>query len=282
MSDSSDVNNAVEFIRTKTSLKPTIGIVCGSGLSGLSNLITNPTTINYSDIPGFHVSTVQGHGKSLILGQINTQNVVCMKGRFHGYEGISYKMSAFPIRVMACLGIEKLILTNAAGGLNEKFSEGDFMIIKDHFAPAMMSCNNPLVGPNDNKMGPRFPSMLNSYDKSLRQLAHNIASHQGISDKVHEGVYAMCSGPNYETFTEIKFLKLLGCSAVGMSTVPEILVARHCGLKCLAISMITNLCINDFDSDVVVNHKEVLDVAAKATAEMEKLVLGIIEEIGEY
>ena len=252
-----------DIIRKKTNLIPKIGIICGSGLGGIGDLVQNGVSFSYSELPGFHVSEVAGHKSKLILGQINGVNVVCMQGRFHGYEGISYDTCAFPIRVMKLLGIEYIIVTHAAGGLNPDFKIGDFMVIKDHLPVAMWANNGPLTGPNESKFGPRFPPMSNAYNKKLSQLVFQTA--QEMSPEFHQtiksGVVVMSSGPTYETVAEAKFFRMMGGDTAGMSICPEVIVAHHCGIKILAMSMVTNMCQMSYEDDKgMANHLEVIEL----------------------
>lgn len=274
-----DCSVAYNIIRRKTTLAPKVGIVCGSGLGSIGDIVENGVDIGYAELPGFHVSHVPGHKSKLLLGQINGIDVVCMQGRFHGYEGISYSKCAFPIRVMKLLGVEKLIVTNAAGGLNKSFELGDFMILRDHLPVALWACNNPLVGPNEAKFGPRFIPTSNAYDKSLATLVKDSAKELGLEKGIKQGCYAMMAGPNYESVAECRMLLNLGADAVGMSTVPEVLVAHHCGIKSIGISMITNLAVTDYDSEEAANHEEVIEMAKMRAGDMVELVKKVIEKL---
>jgi purine-nucleoside phosphorylase len=227
---------AASFINSRFQDTPEIGLILGSGLGVLADEIENPVRIPYSDIPEFPVSTVEGHAGQLVLGDLAGKKVVAMQGRFHFYEGYSMEKVTFPVRVMKLLGIEKLIVTNAAGGVNEEFEPGDLMIITDHIN---YTGTNPLIGANDERFGPRFPDMSEAYNKELNAKATKIATDLGIL--VKEGVYVGFSGPTYETPAEIRFARNMGGDAVGMSTVPEVIVARHSGIKVLGISCITNM-----------------------------------------
>lgn len=269
----------VSIIRQKTSQTAKIGIVCGSGLGGIGEIIENPIYFPYAELPGFHVSEVAGHKSRLVLGKINGVNVCCMQGRFHGYEGISYNACAFPIRVMKLLGIESIIVTNAAGGINRDYKLGDFMILRDHLPLAMYACNNPLVGPNDSKFGPRFIPTSNAYSKELAELAFATGKELNLSETIRHGCYAMMPGPNYESIAELNMLKTVGADAVGMSTAPEIMVAHHCGIKCLGISMITNICPLDYEDNEIANHEEVIEIANLRAQDMVKLVQHLIPKM---
>jgi len=274
-----DCEALVKIIREKTQIIPKIGIVCGSGLGGIGDIVTDPVSFSYSDLPGFHVSAVPGHKSRLLLGQIAGVNVVCMQGRFHGYEGIAYNKCAFPIRVMKLLGIEFAIVTNAAGGLDRSYKLGDFMVLKDHLPVAMWSCNGPLVGPNEGKFGPRFPAMSNAYDKELQKLVKETADEIGIGESMRNGVYAMMSGPCYESIAELRMLVTMGANVVGMSTCPEVMVAHHAGIRCIGMSMVTNVCPLDWEDDTVANHAEVIEIAKKRAVDMENLVKALLPKL---
>ena len=252
---------AVAAIRSRRPWAPGVGLVLGSGLRDLAAEIGSPTVIPYQEIPHFPQTTVEGHDGQLVLGTLEGQSVLVMQGRAHFYEGFSMQHITLPVRVMRLLGIETLILTNAAGGINPDYRTGDLMLIGDHINLPGMAGNHPLRGPNDPTFGPRFPDMSQPYDARLRRLARQAAERQGIL--LHEGIYAMLAGPSYETPAEIRYLRAIGVDAVGMSTVPEVIVARHCGLRVLAVSGISNMAIADPQPGQVVNHEEVL-MAGKA------------------
>jgi len=273
MSNLASYEEIVDFIRSKTDITPQIGIICGSGLGGLSDLLTDTVVVNYADIPGWPVPTVKGHIGELVFGFMHDSvKVVCMRGRFHGYEGHEYHTLGLGVRVMKLLGIQILVVTNAAGGINKNFRVGDMMIINDHVSFPCMSGNNPLVGPNDDKFGTRFPPMSDAYDENLIAHMHNCAAELGFTKIMHEGQYTQVSGPNYESRGEIKMLRMMGADAVGMSTIPEVMVARHCGLKVLALSMITNIAVLPGDNAPPANHKEVIEVVSMRTNDMQNLV----------
>lgn len=234
------IQEAVDAIRAKCSLQPTLGIVLGTGLGTLVNEIETVATISYADIPHFPRSTVDSHAGELVFGTIAGKPVVAMAGRFHYYEGYSLQRVTFPIRVAKALGITTLIVSNAAGGLNPQFAAGDLMVITDHIN---LIGDNPLIGPNDDNLGPRFPDMSEPYTKKLIELAESIALNTGI--KVQRGVYLACPGPCLETRAEYRFMRMIGADAVGMSTVPEVIVAVHAGLKVLGFSAITDECLPD-------------------------------------
>lgn len=275
------VEVAVEFIKSEVGnfQTPRIGIICGSGLGGIGEKVTEPKSVAYEKIPGFIKPTVAGHKGQLLFGLIKSVPVVCMQGRFHGYEGIPYGKCAFPVRVMRLLGAEFMIVTSAAGGINPSFQLGDFMIHRDYMNLGMMSNNGPLTGENDSRFGPRFPPMSNCYDRELINLAQTVAKDIGQAKTTQLGCYAMTSGPQYETIAEIRALKILGADTVGMSTVPEVMVAHHCGLRVLALSMVTNCCVSDYESEGHANHAEVLEVAERRGKDMENYVEAMMPKI---
>ncbi|WP_374702566.1 purine-nucleoside phosphorylase [Bacillus sp. M6-12] len=262
------LEKAAEFIEGKLQGKPEIGLILGSGLGILADEIENPVKIPYHEIPEFPVSTVEGHAGQLVLGTLSGKQVVAMQGRFHFYEGYSMDKVTFPVRVMKLIGVEKLIVTNAAGGVNEEFSAGDLMLITDHINN---TGTNPLIGPNDERFGPRFPDMSEAYSKELGEKARDAARKQGIILK--EGIYVGNSGPTYETPAEVRLARVLGGDAVGMSTVPEVIVARHSGIKVLGISCITNMAAGILDQPL--SHEEVIETTEK----VKHSFLGLIKEI---
>ncbi len=262
------IQEAVEFIRSRTQITPKIGIIFGSGISALGE-ISEKVEIPYEEIPHFPVSTVKGHPGRLILGRIKGKPVAIMAGRFHYYEGYSMQEITFPIRVMKFLGAEILIVTNAAGAVNPKFRQGDIMLILDHIN---LLPDNPLRGPNDESLGPRFPSMHEPYDRKLAQLAEEVASHMGIS--LQRGVYVAIAGPTLETPAEYRMARILGGDADGMSTVPEVIVAKHMGMRVLGFSVITNVA-DPYDPKPT-THEEVLEVASKTSQKLGNLISEII------
>lgn len=266
------LKETAEFIKTKTTSLPEIAIVLGSGLGPLAGLIEKPVVIPYEEIPNFATSTVFGHAGELVIGSLNGKQVVCMNGRFHYYEGYSFETIVFPLRSFKTLGVNQLILTNAVGGINLSFKAGDLMIIEDHIN---LMGSNPLIGPNLEELGPRFPDMTDIYSKSLRTLAKTTGESLGIELK--EGVYAALTGPSYETPAEIKMLRSLGVDSVGMSTVPEAIVARHMGMEILAISCVTNAAAGI--SDQPLSHDEVTAVADKVKNDFIRLLSNLIGKI---
>lgn len=266
------IKEAAAYIRGQKGVEPQVGLILGSGLGVLAELIENPVSIPYTDIPHFPVSTVEGHEGELLLGTIHDRPVVLMKGRFHMYEGYGPEVTAFPVRVMKELGVKSLLVTNAAGGINTSFEPGDLMLISDHLN---MTGTNPLIGPNDPDLGVRFPDMSQAYSRQLRQLAKEVAVGQGIA--LREGVYAGLLGPTYETPAEIVMLRTLGADAVGMSTVSEVIVARHAGLEVLGISCISNMAAGILDQPL--SHDEVMETAEKVREKFLALVMAIIPKM---
>ncbi|MGQ0830027.1 MAG: purine-nucleoside phosphorylase [Bacteroidota bacterium] len=266
------IKKTTVYIQSKISVSPEIGIILGTGLGGLVREINIQHTINYEDIPNFPVSTVEGHTGKLIFGELGGKNVVAMQGRFHYYEGYTLQQVTFPVRVMKLLGIQKLFVSNASGGTNPDFEIGDLMIINDHinFFPS-----NPLIGKNLAELGPRFPDMSEAYSKELIAKAKKVAAANKI--KVQEGVYLGLSGPTFETPAEYKMIRTLGADAVGMSTVPEVIVARHMNIPCFAISIITDLGVPG--KIVEVTHEEVQQVAAQSEKKMTLIMREMISVI---
>ena len=262
------IQATASFIQQKTNTKPTVGIILGSGLGGLVDIIEKEASIPYADIPNFPLSTVEGHSGKLIFGKIGGNAVVLMAGRFHYYEGYSMEEVTFPVRVMKALGVETVVISNAAGGTNPGFAIGDLMIIKDHIN---ICPEHPLRGPNDERLGTRFPDMSKAYDHELIAVAKEIASEQGIG--VRTGVYIGLQGPTFETPAEYRMLHILGADAVGMSTVAEVIVARHGGMRVFAMSVITDLGVTDVP--ITITHEEVLEAANAAAPKM----AGLVEEL---
>jgi purine-nucleoside phosphorylase len=267
-----DIQNAKEWIMSKTDYRPTIGMILGSGLGSLADDIENPVAIPYHDIPHFAQSEAVGHANELIIGELMGKTVVAMKGRFHYYEGFSLDEVTFPVRVMKALGVENLIITNACGAVNTSFNPGDLMLITDHIN---LVGTNPLIGPNNDELGTRFPDLSQVYNPDLRQIASRIAKEQNIT--MQEGVYAWWSGPAYETPAEIRMIRTLGADAVGMSTVPEAIVAAHGKMKVLGISCLTNMACGILDQPL--SHDEVIEVAGKVRVNFVQLIKGILEQM---
>ena len=271
------VMEATAYVQSRSSTKPDVGVILGSGLGDLAAEVQDATALPYEEIPHFLRSTVVGHAGRLLIGKLENVPVVVMQGRFHFYEGYTMQALTLPVRVMCMLGVHMLIVTNAAGGLNAAYRPGDFMLIRDHINFLGLAGMNPLIGPNDERLGERFPALAKAYDAELRALARTVAA-QRPEITLHEGVYAQVAGPSYETGAELKFLRTVGADAVGMSTAPEVIVARHMGMRVLGISLITNTATGD-DTEVV-NHAEVLTAADAARPKFAALVRGILGVIG--
>jgi len=265
------IKETTEFLKKKGIVNPEAGLILGTGLGGLSSKIDIQLEIDYKDIPNFPVSTVEGHAGKLIYGKFGGKNIVAMKGRFHYYEGYSSEQIALPIRVLKFLGIRHLFLSNAAGGVNPTFQIGDIMVITDH----INLMPNPLMGLNDDRIGARFPDMSEAYDRSLVEKAVRIAGDNRIP--VKRGVYLGTSGPTFETLAEYKYFRIIGADAVGMSTVPEVIVARHMGLPCFAVSIITDLGIEG--KIEYTTHETVQREAEKAEARMTTIMTELISSL---
>jgi purine-nucleoside phosphorylase len=256
---------------------PRIGLVLGSGLSSLADEIQDAEIIPCQEIPHWPVSTVAGHSGRLIIGRLAGKHVLVQQGRAHYYEGYSMSQITFPVRVMRLLGINTLVITNAAGGINREYEQGDLMLIKDHLNIPGLAGHNPLRGPNDSSIGPRFPDMTVPYDTDLRRLAHRVAGE--IGQTLKEGVYAYVAGPSFETPAELRFLHSVGADAVGMSTVPSVVVARHAGIKVLGISSITNKAILDPSPESTISHEEVLEVGNLIIPRLSALIHNILQRL---
>jgi len=266
------IDEAAEFIRSKSGVRPEIGLILGSGLGVLGDDLEDSVTIPYADIPHFPVSTVEGHAGELVLGKLQGRSVALMRGRFHMYEGYEPERTALPVRVMKALGVGSLLVTNAAGGINLAYKPGNLMLISDHLN---LTGRNPLVGPNDNALGVRFPDMSEAYSRRLRAIARQTAEELGIA--VQEGVYAGLLGPNYETPAEIRMLRTMGADAVGMSTVSEVIVARHSGIEVLGISCISNMAAGILDQPL--SHEEVMETTELVKAQFISLVLNVLPKV---
>jgi len=251
---------------------PKIGLILGSGLGTLADEIESPLIIDYKDIPNFPVSTVEGHAGQLVIGKLMGKQVIAMKGRFHYYEGYSMEEVTFPVRVMKAIGVELILVTNACGGLNPELYPGALMIINDHIN---MTGDNPLIGPNLSELGPRFPDMSSAYDKGLIELVRRASKNTDV--QTHEGVYVSISGPNYLSKAELRMMQKLGADTVGMSTVPEVIVARHSGMKVIGISCVTDMAIPDQLESI--SHEQVIEVANRTKPKFINLVKEIINEV---
>lgn len=265
------INETTDFLRSKGVKDPDAGIILGTGLGGLTAKIENKIEIDYKDIPNFPVTTVEGHIGKLIFGDFGKKKVVAMKGRFHYYEGYGREQVALPVRVLKYLGIKCLFLSNAAGGLNPSFQIGDIMIITDH----INLLPNPLIGPNDDRIGPRFPDMGEAYDTYFINKALIIAREHNI--RIHKGIYISTTGPTFETPSEYKYFRTIGGDAVGMSTTPEVIIARHMGLPCFAVSVITDLGVEG--KIEYTTHESVQYEAAKTEASMTTIMTELISAL---
>ncbi|MDX6153053.1 purine-nucleoside phosphorylase [Marinococcus sp. PL1-022] len=265
---------AVQYIQSNISAVPSAGLVLGSGLGVLADEIKNPVVLKYEDIPGFPVSTVEGHAGQLVFGELEGMQVAAMQGRFHYYEGYSLQEVTFPIRVMNALGVKRLLVTNAAGGVNHDFEPGDLMIIDDHIN---WLGANPLIGENDAELGPRFPDMSSAYSKGLAKIADEAALSLNI--RIQRGTYMANTGPAYETPAEVRMARVLGADAVGMSTVPEVIVAVHGGMEVLGISCISNLAAGMLDQPL--SHDEVMDTTSKVQEDFLKLMKETLRRIAQ-
>lgn len=265
------INKAVEYIKSKIDGEYKIGIILGSGLGTLGEKIENPQYVDYADIPDFPVSTAPGHVGRFIFGTLNGKNVMCMQGRIHLYEGYPVESVVMPIRVMKLMGVEKLIVTNAAGGINESFNVGDIMVITDHINFTGRNC---LIGKNDDRFGCRFPDMSFGYSPKLNEIAFLCAEKLGM--KLQKGVYIGCTGPSYETPAEIRAFRVLGADTVGMSTVQEVIAANHCGIDVLGFSLVSNKAAGL--SGERLTEEEVLTIGRQKSEEMQTLITAIVGE----
>lgn len=268
----SRINEAKDYIIKKVGKTPEIALILGSGLGDMAEEAENKSFIDYKDIPNFPVSTVQGHKGRLVFGTIGGRDVVFMQGRFHYYEGYRMDEVVFPVWVFKALGVKRLVVTNAAGGVNTSFRPGDLMLIADHINFAL---TNPLIGPNFEELGPRFPDMSEACSKDMAEVVRKCAKAEGIG--LQEGTYVFLTGPTYETPAEIRAMRVLGADAVGMSTVPEIITANHCGIKTVGISCITNMAAGILDQPL--NHKEVIETADRVKDSFTRLIKSVVENL---
>lgn len=266
------VQSAAGVVRGRTRLQPEVGIILGTGLGGLADEISVDTALPYQELPGFPLSTVESHAGRLLLGRLGKTPVVAMQGRFHRYEGYPLGEVTFPVRVMQALGARTLIVSNACGGMNPLWSPGDLVLLSDHIN---LLGDNPLVGPNDDRLGPRFPDMSAPYDPELRSLARVVALELGIV--LREGVYVAVPGPNLETRAEYRMLRTIGADVVGMSTVPEVIVAAHGGMRTVGISIITDQCLPDALEPA--NLERIIQTARRAEPALTRLITGLVERL---
>ena len=268
------IEESAAVVRARIDATPEIAIILGTGLGGLAARIESQTVIDYRDIPGFPLSTVESHAGRLISGRLSGRPVLAMQGRFHKYEGYSLQQATFPVRVLRHLGAQTLIVSNACGGMRPDWNAGDLMLIADHIN---LLGDHPLIGPNDERLGPRFPDMSAAYDRALRALARQVADEQGTT--LREGVYVAVAGPNLETRAEYTMLRAIGADVVGMSTVPEVLVAIHGDMRVLGISIITDMCIPETLEPASL--ERILEVAGRAEPKLTSLVEGVIRQLGD-
>ena len=271
-SDFARAERAAKYILSKTKLRPKIALVLGSGLGAFAGELSGATKVPYQKIPGFPHSTAVGHAGRLVIGKVGSIAVAAMQGRVHAYEGYSVREVVFPMRVLGRFGIRSAILTNAAGGIDLNYTQGALVVIRDHIN---LQGTNPLIGPNDDRFGPRFPDMSQAYAKPFREIALTEAKRLGI--ELQEGVYAALSGPSYETPAEIRFLRTIGADLVGMSTVPETIVARHMGIRVLGISCVTNMAAGILDQPI--NHAEVMETGERVKTQFIALLRAVIPRI---
>jgi purine-nucleoside phosphorylase len=268
-----EIEAAAQYVREQTRHQPEIGIVLGSGLAALAEAVTEPDFIPFQEIPNFPVSSVRGHSGRLVIGKLEGRSVLVMQGRVHFYEGYSMSQVTLPIRMMQVLGIKTVILTNAAGGVNRSFKAGDVMLIVDHVNLLGMAGQNPLRGPNDESFGPRFPDMSQPYDRELREVALKAAADNQFA--LQQGVYICLAGPSFESPADVRFLRMIGADAVGMSTVPETIVARHAGLRVLGLSGISNALSGEEDGPQT-THEEVLEAGRILVPRMMTIIRGVL------
>jgi purine-nucleoside phosphorylase len=269
------IDKAADAIRKRTSYRPRVGLILGSGLNGLADSVQKAAVIPYGELPNWPVSTVQGHAGRLVIGELEGQTALVMQGRIHFYEGYSMSQITLPVRVMLRLGLEMMFVTNAAGGVNPEFTPGDVMLITDNLNLVAMMGGNPLMGPNIDELGPRFPDMSQAYDRNLMNLARQVASSENIP--LREGIYCALSGPSFEGPADLRFLRGIGADAVGMSTVPEVIVARHGGLRVLGLSGISNKA--NLDGSTATTHEEVIEAGKVITPKIEKIIRGVLRSL---
>ncbi|HEY9088143.1 MAG TPA: purine-nucleoside phosphorylase [Anaerolineaceae bacterium] len=270
-----EIDDAADVIRSRTRFQPKVGMILGSGLGGLADAVEDADVISFDAIPNWPTSTVEGHKSRLVIGRLENQPVLVLQGRVHYYEGYSMAQVTFPVRVMQRLGVEILIVTNAAGAIHPDFVPGDVMLINDNLNLVSMGGANPLRGPNLNDLGPRFPDMSQAYDRELMDLAREQAEAAGVT--LRQGVYAGLAGPSFESPADLRFLRMAGADAVGMSTVPEVIVARHGGMRVLGLSGISNKA--NLDGSTITTHQEVLEAGAVIVPRLKKIVLGVLANL---
>jgi purine-nucleoside phosphorylase len=270
-----EIDQAADAVRERTLQHPRVGLILGSGLNDLVNAVEKADVVPFGDLPNWPRSTVHGHAGRLVIGELEGQSVMVMQGRVHFYEGYSMSQITLPVRVMKRLGLEMLFVTNAAGGVNPGFVPGDVMLITDNLNFVGMAGANPLMGPNIDELGPRFPDMSRAYDSKLMESARKAAQENNIT--LREGVYCGLSGPSFESPADLRFLRMVGTDAVGMSTVPEVIVARHAGMRVLGLSGISNKA--NLDGSTVTTHEEVIEAGKVITPKIEKIVRGVLRAL---
>ncbi|CAL1529668.1 unnamed protein product [Lymnaea stagnalis] len=273
-----DIQRMAQVILSNTNLRPSIGIICGTGLGGIADVVENPVTVSYDTVPGFPVSTVKGHSGKFVFGTLSGKPVLLMMGRFHYYEGYPMWKVAMPVRVMKAMGIETLLLTNAAGGLNQSYKTGDIMLLKDHIDLPGLTGECVLIGKNDERQvfGPRFLATNGTYDSDFRGKFLRVATELGHGDLMKEGIYIMIGGPTFSSTAEARVLRMFGADAVGMSTVPESVVGRHSGMRILGVSLITDMVELEDGSQFQVTHEDVLRTANERAQLMQKMFLKFV------
>jgi purine-nucleoside phosphorylase len=269
------IDETAGALRSRLAVMPRVGLILGSGLGALADAIPQPVIVPFNEIPGWPVSTVKGHQGRLVAGQLEGHNVLVMQGRAHYYEGYSISQVGLPVRVMQRLGVKILVVTNAAGAVNPAFNPGELMLITDHLNLLGMAGQSPLRGPNLDELGPRFPDMSRAYDRELNRLARAVAAEEGLT--LREGIYACLAGPTFETPADLRFLRGAGVDAVGMSTVPEVTVARHGGTRVLGISGISNKA--NLDGETLTTHEEVLQAGDKIVPQLLALLRGVLKRL---
>ena len=269
------IDQAADAVRTRTSYRPRVGLILGSGLNDLADSVQKADIIPYADLPNWPLSTVQGHAGRLVIGELDGQVVLVMQGRIHFYEGYGMSQITLPVRVMQRLGLEILIVTNAAGGVNDNFAPGDVMLITDNLNLMGMTGANPLMGPNIDELGPRFPDMSQAYDRELMGIARQVAASENV--QLREGVYCGLSGPSFEGPSDLRFLHMVGADAVGMSTVPEVIVARHGGMRVLGFSGISNKA--NLDGSTITTHDEVIEAGKTISPKIETIIRGVLRSL---
>ena len=269
------IDEAADAVRSKTNYKPRVGLILGSGLNSLADSIQTADVVPFGDLPNWPVSTVHGHSGRLVIGELEGQPVFVMQGRVHYYEGYSMSQITLPVRVMLRLGLEMMFVTNAAGGINPEFEPGDVMLITDNLNFVGMAGANPLMGPNIDELGPRFPDMSQSYDLELMATARKVSTEEKIP--LREGVYCALSGPSFESPADLRFLSAVGADAVGMSTAPEVIVARHGGMRVLGLSGISNKA--NLDGSTITTHEEVIEAGKVITPKIETIIRGVLRSL---